>query len=1093
MTDLRPPIHPVKVLPTKMGEADRLSRTRAAVWIYGSSTLLTMLCLKLQSQRCRQRRVQPEEAEHAEPLLESSRALSLEAKEVSAKPAEAKEQDAEREHRLTVGFVVYHMTYTYLGLILVFWACRKNYLNVYGLDWELYSFWFVEAAATHLICRAPPQKFLSSICPIISERYDLVKDTVSVGIYANLGHTVGYVCSAIVILTMIVPNLNNYLDPVTEELMRASYWPLPRDGGQKGVNSGTATDEETSKRTSFFHKMMVMCVKQVEEATREHRRMLCLLEDLPQLSVALFFTGYSYYTEGAAISPFIVVNICVALSKTICIFVGRPICLTWMAMNGVPWPLRCISRNNVQDVLRICHYHYTNALSEHAEDPRMHILGEILRSDEAARGARQAAEQYLWSRVQEKASNGLPLVRSDSGVEIDIVQHVEGTRMREAVLAYCASTEISFHEAEALQKKWETFSFFQNSDLLTLRGINEGSIDLNNSKAVRPDELGELARPLTQTFLNLLTTGSPRDQERAFKILGRIGTEETAVAVLSVCKPEIFSHKDHMMREAACRSMVMVSWEKFEGHAQELPRVAFEDESVDVRQAAWWALGFKGDIGVRLVHKQLASSDYFDSTDTMLTRALFAIRWMGSDADEIFDDKVLAVIEKVEKAEKEQLEPVWLHTWSGVAKWLLYFGRLDGLAKIWPSALKNCKNDECRRVLLSLAGYLQEPQVVDTVVNLLVSYKDPGGVRSYGMYHDPFLDSVLESARLLLPQLTSEHVSSICNIVEKQDVSVRTQLYACCLLANMKEVGKRPAPPVSFVVKQFQHEDPQIRNLAARTFGIFGTIPETLPHLPSLSQLLEDSDTVREAAAWAFGEFDAIPRMKEHIPALLASCTSAQVSTQSSYGYNRAPFFALQKLDIFKNGLVDEKDKRLILENAWRVKESEKKIQMKALDWADLLPPEEMELDLVKALAWLSFKKEAQMNSYGFLASSPWFHLQKLKQKGAKAVEDLLTEKDPSDLDFRKLLTCNIDSINVLEQNDPRILALCSYMLHGEWGLRSAAGRALSRCFGKAVVNLPEVQGILPALVLTQSTRTGSSTIPKVFLTPRAMMQENGF
>ena len=47
--------------------------------------------------------------------------------------------------------------------------------------------------------------------------------------------------------------------------------------------------------------------------------------------------------SGAAISPFIVVNICVALSKTICIFVGRPICLTWMAMNGVPWPLRCIS------------------------------------------------------------------------------------------------------------------------------------------------------------------------------------------------------------------------------------------------------------------------------------------------------------------------------------------------------------------------------------------------------------------------------------------------------------------------------------------------------------------------------------------------------------------------------------------------------------------------------------------------------------------------------------------------------------------------------------------------------------------------------
>ena len=64
------------------------------------------------------------------------------------------------------------------------------------LDGEL--LWFLETAATHLICRASPRKFLSSICPIVSECYDLIKDSMSI---ANLGHNVGYLCAGIVVLT----------------------------------------------------------------------------------------------------------------------------------------------------------------------------------------------------------------------------------------------------------------------------------------------------------------------------------------------------------------------------------------------------------------------------------------------------------------------------------------------------------------------------------------------------------------------------------------------------------------------------------------------------------------------------------------------------------------------------------------------------------------------------------------------------------------------------------------------------------------------------------------------------------------------------
>lgn len=62
VADLRPPLHAVKVLPTKMLESERMRRTRAAMWIYGSSVLLTIMCLKLLPlmQRCcqRQRKVE---------------------------------------------------------------------------------------------------------------------------------------------------------------------------------------------------------------------------------------------------------------------------------------------------------------------------------------------------------------------------------------------------------------------------------------------------------------------------------------------------------------------------------------------------------------------------------------------------------------------------------------------------------------------------------------------------------------------------------------------------------------------------------------------------------------------------------------------------------------------------------------------------------------------------------------------------------------------------------------------------------------------------------------------------------------------------
>eukprot|EP00435_Cladocopium_sp_Y103_P075326 s308_g56.t1 len=209
LKEARPPTQPVKVLPSrgiKLTQADLASRRRAALWIYGGATVVALACLQCCQicKRCRKgvsNKAKKEERQARALFADSPEQPLIAEKEKDQTPAEdiADEEtegdevdvDLDRAHR----FVAYHMAYTLLGIHLVLWASRHGYLNIYGLDWELYSFWFLESVLTHLLCRATPQQFLRSVCPILSERYDLVKDTVSIGIYANLDSMLGYSCT----------------------------------------------------------------------------------------------------------------------------------------------------------------------------------------------------------------------------------------------------------------------------------------------------------------------------------------------------------------------------------------------------------------------------------------------------------------------------------------------------------------------------------------------------------------------------------------------------------------------------------------------------------------------------------------------------------------------------------------------------------------------------------------------------------------------------------------------------------------------------------------------------------------------------------
>eukprot|EP00439_Symbiodinium_sp_Y106_P081690 s1645_g20.t2 len=225
---LPPPMHTVKLLPTSsdISREQRTRRARLAFWLYGSATGLTLLCLKGR-QLCRPNQGRKSSSSSTVSLQSGERQPLIE--NDGAKAEEVVEADPKNDdlvqYQLAVGFVMYHMTYTFSGFILVFWACRQGYLNRYGLDWELYLFWFLESVVTHLICGATAGQFLRSIMPIFSERYDLIKDTVSIGVYANLNNLVGHICAAIIVVTMLLPNLINYLDPVTARLSRIAYWP----------------------------------------------------------------------------------------------------------------------------------------------------------------------------------------------------------------------------------------------------------------------------------------------------------------------------------------------------------------------------------------------------------------------------------------------------------------------------------------------------------------------------------------------------------------------------------------------------------------------------------------------------------------------------------------------------------------------------------------------------------------------------------------------------------------------------------------------------------------------------------------------------
>ncbi|CAE7323853.1 unnamed protein product [Symbiodinium sp. CCMP2456] len=962
VSGLPPPMHTVKLLPSEeISRTQRTRRARLAVWLYGSATGLTLLCLKGR-QLCRPNRGRKSstvslQSGERQPLMENDGAKAEEDVEAVQKNDV---NDELVQYQLAVGFVMYHMTYTFSGFILVFWACRQGYLNKYGLDWELYLFWFLESVVTHLICGATPGQFLRSIMPIFSERYDLIKDTVSIGVYANLNNLVGHICAAIIVVTMLLPNMINYLDPVTARLSRIAYWPQQQNLSVKKASARSISD------------MLTVLAQQTEEATRGHRRMLCLFEDLPQLFVAVGFSVYTFYAEGAGIPPFIAVNMVVAFVKTCSILFGRPFVLAWMALHDVPWPASSIAERDVRGVVSV---------GVLGEEWKQQAFEELLGDSRAPISSRQAAEEELFKLFLGFMGQGAS--------DMDFVKHARWQHTFDCVTLLALSKELSDKQADALVRKWEVMNDIQflcpesrRESLVSLRSIAENAEKEPDGSFVA----ATWPRPLLGLlWLHFWSSAEDTGRDLAIYMTQSTMDEATARKILSFGPP----------------AMIVAPWEDFQEEAGLLVRLAFSDEDFQAQGRTW--------SGRSLLR---ASGKLFESQqDSVLQEACYAVQWLGESTLKLYRQNLLELLSHQERGVQ-----------NAAFRALFYWGQIDdALNAMTGSAADNLHRWDWQSIKLAPAciGMALTASHAESLlaVVLLAEASDFQSPSVYGLLSqgdeqcDSFVQKKLaemvlagrmDKAKLLaraiqspsaecfdvLVQLVKQAHSPISRGPEDFSMFDAVQLLqrwagkltggqiqdlvkelwasgdnafqdtfpygVCSVLQALVNTPEAVACIPRLVEIARGQGRPEVQEAVCMVLHRFGTVPDMLPQLGELAYLLRDSHSrTRRAACHVFESQDAIPLLAKYVPMLLSVALE-----DVDQNVREAAWSALVRLDVVSNGLTDSEARQRVSSVANGLDTHEKELGSRALAdaccAACLIPADEVSQGIVEALSRLA-------------------------------------------------------------------------------------------------------------------------------------------
>jgi hypothetical protein len=265
-------------------------------------------------------------------------------------------------------FLWYKTSYEYSCAGLVAYAVYNDFIDSdFGLDFEVYIPWFVECLLMHFVCTIcaivhccrnkdvgrPIGSALMTVpvtcMPFISERWNLLRDFITIGIYVSQHTWPSYVCAAIVLISLIVVFFLQSETPTLIRSLRFVYWPIGKylmeeedeivvaDASAASEKVFTLMQQESlnapvPSESSCYGLVRMMMLQKADQATREHCRINTAYGEFPQGIAAVL-----YMVSTRKISHFVLMCCFIYAGKAFLLFVLRPYALCALAASRKPW------------------------------------------------------------------------------------------------------------------------------------------------------------------------------------------------------------------------------------------------------------------------------------------------------------------------------------------------------------------------------------------------------------------------------------------------------------------------------------------------------------------------------------------------------------------------------------------------------------------------------------------------------------------------------------------------------------------------------------------------------------------------------------
>lgn len=247
-------------------------------------------------------------------------------------------------------FALYHVHYTYFCLGITAYAAICNMLDMKtGLVWELYGVWLTWVFVAHWVCASLVcfttsirnrgdlpcfwVKVVLSVTPGFSELVDVLRDSITIGIYAAEGDLLAWLLAVVCLGSMLLPYFVIYQEAAMLDELKANYLPILSNGRRRETSSSSALDilGSASFRAQVRMQAWDRLVQKLDDATLPSKQAIAFCEDLPQVLCGVIF---SFRYEGVL---FVLLNALLSTMKILAVHFGRPYILCWLANSGRPW------------------------------------------------------------------------------------------------------------------------------------------------------------------------------------------------------------------------------------------------------------------------------------------------------------------------------------------------------------------------------------------------------------------------------------------------------------------------------------------------------------------------------------------------------------------------------------------------------------------------------------------------------------------------------------------------------------------------------------------------------------------------------------